>query len=73
MAESDLDNRFYFDRKNVTEKIAIAFHGWERGEDVLTVLIGEKGTGKTSIQNYCEKNIFNSYIWNSWIGFKCSI
>ena len=58
LLKPESDDRFYFERKNSTEKISKAFQRWEKNDDVLSVLIGEKGSGKTSLLNFVENNVF---------------
>jgi hypothetical protein len=61
MAEPASENRFYYERKKETNNIENAFQKWQKKDNVLTVLIGEKGAGKTSILNFSENNIFKDY------------
>jgi hypothetical protein len=58
LLEPESDDRFYFERKNETEKISKNFQRWQKNNDVLSVLVGEKGAGKTSLLNFVEKNVF---------------
>ena len=57
----EVDDRFYFERKVETEKISKLYERWQEGNDVLSILIGEKGAGKTSILNFAEQNIFKDH------------
>jgi len=58
MLDFENDTRFYFERKNVTEKINESFQKWKNGDNVIPVVLGETGSGKTSTLNFAEKNLF---------------
>lgn len=58
LPEPLIESKFYYERKTETDKIVNAYKSWKNRTDILTILIGEKGCGKSSILNYSEKNLF---------------
>jgi len=58
MLDSENDTRFYSERKNVTEQIKDSYQRWENADNVIPVVLGETGSGKTSSLNFIEKNLF---------------
>lgn len=51
------EDRFFVDRKVELEKLHHGFESWEKGRFITTALIGEKGSGITSLLLYFLKNI----------------
>lgn len=59
-SKSEINTRFYFERNYLTEQIKTSFQKWETGENVLTVILGENGNGKTSSLNFVANNLFKN-------------
>lgn len=51
------EDRFFVDRKVELEKLNKGFKSWEKGRFITTALVGEKGSGITSLLLYFLKNI----------------
>ncbi|NPD44131.1 MULTISPECIES: ATP-binding protein [unclassified Lentimicrobium] len=51
------EERFFVDRKEELEKLQHGFSSWEKGRFVTTAIIGEKGSGITSLLLYFLKSI----------------
>lgn len=55
------EKRFFYGRSAVLEQISSDFQNYKEGYQAVTALVGEKGNGKTTIVNFCEKEIFTSF------------
>ncbi len=51
------EERFFVDRKTELEKLNHGFQSWEKGRFITSAVIGEKGSGITSLLLYFLKNI----------------
>ncbi|MCF8261812.1 MAG: hypothetical protein K9J12_13620 [Melioribacteraceae bacterium] len=54
------DIRFFIGRQNESEYIREKWDLWKKGKYAVTALIGDNGTGRTSLLNYCKSQIFSS-------------
>ncbi len=55
------EKRFFYGRSAVLEQISSDFQNYKEGYQAVTALVGEKGNGKTTIVNFCEKEIFTAF------------
>lgn len=56
-----MDERFFTGREKEMEALENVFGQWKRGEYATTAIIGEKGSGRTSILNFAIKDVFKPH------------
>lgn len=52
------DERFFVGRRAEMVRLQTDFEAWQAGQPKLTAVVGEKGSGKTSLLNFAAKQIF---------------
>lgn len=52
-----IDERFYIPPKNTMEMIANSYDQWKRGMSANVAIVGEKGSGKTTMIRFAKKEI----------------
>ncbi len=55
------DERFYAGRNSEMEMIENEFNDWQNGQYASTVLIGERGSGRTTLMKFAEKKYFQNH------------
>jgi hypothetical protein len=66
------DKRFYFGRDLEMKELSKAFINWEEGKFSPTVIVGEKGSGSTTLINFFIENLSADFkVIRSSINFPC--
>ncbi len=55
------DKRFYFGRDLEMKELSKAFKNWQSGKFSPTVIVGEKGSGSTTLINFFTENLSTDY------------
>ncbi len=56
------DERFFSGRETEMRELAEEFSSWRTGHHVITAVIGEKGSGRTTMINFCEAQLYKGVI-----------
>ena len=56
------DKRFYFGRDLEMKELSKAFNNWQSGKFSPTVIVGEKGSGSTTLINFFTENLSDRLI-----------
>ncbi len=66
------DKRFYFGRDLEMKELSKAFNNWQSGKFSPTVIVGEKGSGSTTLINFFIENLSADFkVIRSSINFPC--
>jgi hypothetical protein len=55
----EIDSRFYAAPKGLFTKVEIAYKEWKKGLDSNVILVGEKGSGKSTAIRFIKERYFN--------------